>query len=61
VVALSFLEQLEITPYQLGFARGWSQAFSHCAVQEGERLMHSLKAPRVKRGMSARRNAGGSI
>ncbi|QCP54581.1 CHAD domain-containing protein [Trinickia violacea] len=50
VVALGFLEQLDITPYQQGFARGWSQAVNHCAAQEGERLLHALDAPRIKHG-----------
>jgi CHAD domain-containing protein len=50
VVALGFLEQLDITPYQQGFARGWSQAVNHCAAQEGERLLRALDEPRIKRG-----------
>ncbi|MGV2290901.1 CHAD domain-containing protein [Trinickia sp. YCB016] len=50
VVALGFLEQLDITPYQQGFARGWSQAVNHCAAQEGERLLRMLDEPRIKRG-----------
>ncbi|WP_206995905.1 CHAD domain-containing protein [Trinickia mobilis] len=49
VVALRFLEQLDITPYQQGFARGWSQAVNHCAAQEGERLLRLLEEPRIKR------------
>jgi CHAD domain-containing protein len=50
VVALGFLEKLDITPYQQGFARGWSQAVNHCAAQEGERLLRALDEPRIKHG-----------
>jgi len=50
MVALGFLEQLDITPYQQGFACGWSQAVNRCAAQEGERLLRALEEPRIKHG-----------
>ncbi|WP_169708513.1 CHAD domain-containing protein [Trinickia terrae] len=50
VVALRLLEQLDITPYQRGFARGWSQAVGHWTAQEGERLLRTLEEPRIKGG-----------
>jgi CHAD domain-containing protein len=50
VNAWTFLEQSEVTPYQRGFARGWSQAVNQCMAQEAERLLRSLAKPRIKGG-----------
>lgn len=50
VNARAFLEQFEITPYQRGFACGWSQAVNQCTAQEGERLLRALAKPRITGG-----------
>jgi CHAD domain-containing protein len=49
-VALRFLEQLDVTPYQQGFARGWSEATTRYTAREGERLLRALGKPRIKGG-----------
>jgi CHAD domain-containing protein len=49
-VALRILAQLDITPCQRSFARGWSQAIDRCAAQEGERLLRTIDVPRIRRG-----------
>jgi CHAD domain-containing protein len=50
VVALHFLEQLEVPPYQLGFARGWCEALKRTSAKEGERLLAELSKPKVASG-----------
>ncbi len=47
--ALCFLEQLDVTPYQRGFGRGWCGAVNRFAAQEGERLLRTLGKPKLKR------------
>ena len=49
-VALQFLEQLQVEPYQLGFARGWCEALKHHTAQEGERLLGTLHTPKIVSG-----------
>ncbi|MGH8779622.1 CHAD domain-containing protein [Paraburkholderia sp.] len=46
-VALGFLEQLDVDPYQLGFARGWCEAAKRYTAREGERLLRQLGKPRL--------------
>lgn len=48
--ALRLLGELDITPYQLGFARGWCQAVDRDTAREGERLIRKLRKPRIMRG-----------
>jgi CHAD domain-containing protein len=50
VVALHFLEQLAVPPYQLGFARGWCEALKRHTAKEGERLLGELGKPNVASG-----------
>jgi CHAD domain-containing protein len=50
VVALHFLEELEVPPYQLGFARGWCEALKRHTAKEGERLLTDLGRPKVASG-----------
>ncbi|MDQ7980743.1 CHAD domain-containing protein [Paraburkholderia sp. SARCC-3016] len=50
VVALHFLEELEVPPYQLGFARGWCEALKRHTAREGERLLADLGKPKVASG-----------
>jgi CHAD domain-containing protein len=50
VVALHFLEQLEVPPYQLGFARGWCEALKRQTAKEGERLLGELRKPKIAGG-----------
>jgi CHAD domain-containing protein len=49
-VALRFLEQLDVTSYQQGFARGWSEATTRYTAREGEWLLRALGKPRIKGG-----------
>jgi CHAD domain-containing protein len=48
-VGLDYLRRFDIAPYQLGFARGWSEAVNSYAAQEGERLLAALGKPRIER------------
>jgi CHAD domain-containing protein len=50
VVALHFLEELDVPPYQLGFARGWCEALKRHTAKEGERLLADLGRPKVASG-----------
>ncbi|CAB3761234.1 CHAD domain-containing protein [Paraburkholderia humisilvae] len=50
VVALHFLEQLDVPPYQLGFARGWCEALKRATAKEGERLLGDLHKPKIASG-----------
>jgi CHAD domain-containing protein len=50
VVALHFLEELDVPPYQLGFARGWCEALKRHTAKEGERLLMDLSRPKVASG-----------
>ncbi|MFC0401333.1 CHAD domain-containing protein [Paraburkholderia rhizosphaerae] len=50
VVALHFLEQLDVPPYQLGFARGWCEALKRTTAKEGERLLGDLRKPKIASG-----------
>ncbi len=47
--ALRFLEELNVEPYQLGFARGWCEASKRFAAKEGERLLGVLPKPKIVR------------
>jgi CHAD domain-containing protein len=49
-VALCYLEQLEVEPYQSGFARGWCEATKRYTAQEGEHLLRSLRKPKITGG-----------
>ena len=49
-VALRYLEQLNVEPYQAGFARGWCEASKRYTAQEGERLLRSLRKPKITGG-----------
>jgi CHAD domain-containing protein len=49
-VALQFLEQLQVEPYQLGFVRGWCEALKRHTAQEGERLLGTLHKPKIVSG-----------
>lgn len=49
-VALGYLEALDVEPYQAGFARGWCEAVKRHTAQEGERLLRSLRKPKISRG-----------
>jgi CHAD domain-containing protein len=49
-VALRELEQMDVEPYQLGFARGWCEASKRYTAQEGERLLRTLRAPKITGG-----------
>jgi CHAD domain-containing protein len=46
-VALSYLEAMNVDPYQLGFARGWCEAVKRYTAKEGERLLRELGKPKV--------------
>ncbi|HEY3598194.1 MAG TPA: CHAD domain-containing protein [Paraburkholderia sp.] len=46
-VALAFLEQLDVEPYQLGFARGWCEASKRHTAKEGEDLLSVLPKPEI--------------
>jgi len=48
--ALRFLETLDISPYQHGFARGWCEAVNRWSAIEGERLLRDLGKPKIVRG-----------
>jgi CHAD domain-containing protein len=48
-VALGFLKVLEVEPYQAGFAQGWCEATKRYSAQEGERLLRSLREPKISR------------
>lgn len=48
--ALRFLETLDISPYQHGFARGWCEAVNRWSAIEGERLLRDLGQPKIVRG-----------
>ncbi|GAB7526553.1 CHAD domain-containing protein [Paraburkholderia sp. 2C] len=50
VVALHFLEELGVPPYQLGFARGWCEALKRHTAKEGERLLADLGKPKIASG-----------
>ncbi|PCE23655.1 hypothetical protein BWP39_28655 [Paraburkholderia acidicola] len=50
VVALGYLEQLEVDAYQLGFARGWCEAVKRYTAKEGERLLRTLGKPKLRDG-----------
>ena len=50
VVALRYLEQLEVDAYQLGFARGWCEAVKRYTAKEGERLLRTLGKPKLRDG-----------
>jgi CHAD domain-containing protein len=50
VVALRYLEQIDATPYQSGFARGWGEASKRYTAQEGERLLGKLRKPKITGG-----------
>jgi CHAD domain-containing protein len=52
-VALQFLEQLQVEPYQLGFVRGWCEALKRHTAQEGERLLGALRPPKIVSGDGA--------
>lgn len=45
--ALRFLESLDVTPYEHGFARGWCEAVNRWSAVEGERLLQELGKPRI--------------
>lgn len=47
--ALRFLETLDVSPYQHGFARGWCEAVNRWSAIEGERLLHELTKPKIVR------------
>ncbi|CAB3757309.1 CHAD domain-containing protein [Paraburkholderia solisilvae] len=49
-VALRFLEQLDVAPYQVGFARGWCEALKRLTAKEGERLLAELRKPKIVSG-----------
>jgi CHAD domain-containing protein len=49
-VALGYLEALGVEPYQAGFANGWGEAAKRYTAQEGERLLRSLRKPKISRG-----------
>lgn len=49
-VALRFLEQMDVEPYQLGFARGWCQAVKRYTAHDGECLLRTLHVPKVTGG-----------
>jgi CHAD domain-containing protein len=51
VVALGYLEQFDITPYQRGFARGWTEASKRAAAKDGDRLLRALHKPVLARGV----------
>ena len=42
-------ERFDVTPYQRGFTRGWSEAVNRSAVLEGERLIRKLRKPKIVR------------
>ncbi|SDI44977.1 CHAD domain-containing protein [Paraburkholderia phenazinium] len=50
VVALRHLEQIDVPPYQSGFARGWCEASQRYTAQEGERLLRRLCKPKISGG-----------
>ncbi|TDN62989.1 CHAD domain-containing protein [Paraburkholderia sp. BL10I2N1] len=50
VVALRYLEQLDLSPYQQGFTQGWSAATRLYTAREGERLLRTLKKPKIGGG-----------
>jgi CHAD domain-containing protein len=47
--ALHFLETLDVSPYQHGFARGWCEAVNRWSAIEGERLLRELTKPKIVR------------
>lgn len=46
--ALRFIEGLDVTPYQQGFARGWCEAVNRCAAREAERVLGKLRRPALR-------------
>jgi CHAD domain-containing protein len=47
--ALRFLEALDVSPYQHGYARGWCEAVLRGSAAEGERLLRDLPKPKIVR------------
>ncbi|GLU32245.1 hypothetical protein Busp01_20870 [Trinickia caryophylli] len=43
--ALRFIEALDVTPYQQGFARGWCEAVNRGTARVAERLLGKLRRP----------------
>lgn len=52
-VALSYLELLDAEPYVHGFARGWCEAAKRYTAAEGERLLRTLRKPKITGGNAA--------
>jgi CHAD domain-containing protein len=49
-VALRVLQEMDVEPYQIGFARGWCEAIKRYTAREGERLLRELRKPKVAGG-----------